>query len=41
MPAHAFRNLKVWNDAMALVEDVYRATDGFPRVLGAVVGESS
>jgi four helix bundle protein len=30
MPSHSFRNLKVWNDAMTLVEDVYRATDGFP-----------
>jgi hypothetical protein len=27
MPSHSFRNLKVWNDAMALAEDVYRAAD--------------
>jgi four helix bundle protein len=30
MPSHSFRNLKVWNDAMTLVEDIYIATDGFP-----------
>jgi len=26
----SFRDLKVWRDAMSLVEDVYRVTSGFP-----------
>lgn len=29
MPAH-FQDLKVWHDAMTLVEDVYRVTSHFP-----------
>jgi len=30
MPSQSFRNLKVWNHAMCLVEDIYLTTDGFP-----------
>jgi four helix bundle protein len=27
---HSFRNLKVWQESMRLVEEVYRVTRGFP-----------
>src|SRR5689334_9051902 len=30
MPSSSFRDLKVWRDAMSLVEDVYRLSRNFP-----------
>lgn len=30
-PATSFRDLRVWNTALALVKEIYSVTQGFPR----------
>jgi 23S rRNA-intervening sequence protein len=36
MASEGFRDLKVWQDAMTLVEDVYRVTLRFPAGLSGI-----